>query len=158
MRFKLLLVVTPLLLVLTACQAEQAADSHEQSMTTTGGDIREKTPSLDALPTFLDDKPEDTKLVYKAVAKSGDLLEHMPCYCGCGESVGHKNNLDCFINRVDADGVVWDDHGTKCGICMEIAVQSIQMDRDGERVKDIRRAIDQAYEERYPAPTPTPMP
>lgn len=34
-----------------------------------------------------------------------EVLQYMPCYCGC-EEVGHGSNVDCFIDEVRADGVV----------------------------------------------------
>ena len=53
------------------------------------------------------------KTIYLAVAQNPELLENIPCYCGCGEIVNHKYNYDCFIYENKWSGkVVWDDHGT----------------------------------------------
>ncbi len=96
--------------------------------------FKKKTASADALPRFLDKQPEDVRLVYEAAGKAADLLKWMPCYCGCGESAGHMSNMNCFIKEVQADGsVVWDDHGTRCGVCLQIAVKSIKMKQDARR-------------------------
>lgn len=42
-----------------------------------------------------------------------DVLKNMPCYCGCGEHSGHKNNLNCFIqDPVAGKPLVFDSHGS----------------------------------------------
>lgn len=131
-------------------------EEHSSHTSSKSGDIREETTSVDVLPEFLNDKPEEMQNVYTAVAKNKELLENIPCYCGCGESVGHKNNYDCFIYENKENGkVVWDDHGTKCGVCLEIAAQSIAEYSEGKSVKEIRKTIDEKYKEGYAKPTPT---
>ena len=32
------------------------------------------------------------KDIYTVAGQNAELLDWIPCYCGCGESVGHKNN------------------------------------------------------------------
>ena len=130
-------------------------DSHDHA----SGDIQEVTASADILPSFLDGQHEDIRLVYQVAGKATDILEWMPCYCGCGDSVGHRSNLNCFIAETREDGsIVWDDHGTRCLVCLEIAVESVQMAKEGKSLKQIRDAIDSKYKEGYAAPTPTDMP
>ncbi|WP_412768026.1 PCYCGC motif-containing (lipo)protein [Halobacillus yeomjeoni] len=121
------------------------------------GDIREETKHKEELPSFLDNKNEDMKLLYTAAAESKPILDHIPCYCGCGDSVGHRSNYDCFVHDNRENGaVVWDDHATKCGVCLEIAAQSIMDYQEGKSIEQIRKEIDKKYEEGFPEPTPTP--
>ncbi|MGI8316337.1 PCYCGC motif-containing (lipo)protein [Halobacillus mangrovi] len=145
---------------LTGCSSDEDSTSQSGEETNTehvNGDLREETADKDKLPAFLNDKSEDMQTLYTAVSQNKDLLENMPCYCGCGESVGHKNNYDCFIHENKEDGsVVWDDHATKCGVCLEIAAQSIIDHQEGKSIKQIRQDIDQTYGEDYAEPTPTP--
>lgn len=123
------------------------------------GDIQELTASADELPTFLDSQNEDIRLVYQVAGQATDILQWIPCYCGCGESAGHRSNLNCFIAETREDGsILWDDHGTRCLVCLEIAVESVQMAQQGKSIKEIREAIDTKYKEGYAAPTPTDMP
>ena len=123
------------------------------------GDLREETASLDQLPSFLDGKPAQVKLAYQAAAKLTDTLQWIPCYCGCGESAGHGHNFHCFIHEVREDGaVVWDDHGTRCGVCVHIALQSAALKSEGLSDAEIRRRIDDLYREGFADPTDTPMP
>ncbi|MCP3029379.1 PCYCGC domain-containing protein [Halobacillus sp. A5] len=138
---------------------EESSDNHEGHVheTTESGDVREETSSYEQLPGFLDEKPEDMQNIYAAVAQNKDLLENIPCYCGCGETAGHRDNYDCFVHESREDeSLVWDDHGTKCGVCLEIAAQAIVDHQDGKSVKEIREDIDKQYEDGYAEPTPTP--
>ncbi|GIN23002.1 MAG TPA: hypothetical protein DEO65_14720 [Bacillus bacterium] len=146
-------------MVLAACSnsgKEQAEENNHEGKEMQIGDIREETGGPQELPEFLNGKPEDMQVVYQAVALNKALLEKMPCYCGCGDSVGHKDNYDCFIHENKEDGrIVWDDHGTKCIVCLEIAAQSISDYQNGKPIKEIRNEIDEKYKEGYAEPTPT---
>lgn len=64
------------------------------------------------LPDFAYDPtaPKRAPEAYQAALDIPDYLEQIPCYCGCGELDGHKNNLDCFIKSRQGDKVEWDDH------------------------------------------------
>jgi hypothetical protein len=67
--------------------------------------------------------------------------------------------MNCFVKEVNADGsIVWDDHGTRCGVCLQIAVQSINMNHEGKSLKEIRDIIDSTYKKGYAKPSDTPMP
>ncbi|CDQ21451.1 Protein of unknown function with PCYCGC motif-containing protein [Halobacillus karajensis] len=153
MKKSILLILTLLIgTSLSGCTSEE--ENHVEHV---NGDIREETASMDTLPAFMDEKPEEMHTIYMAAAKNKKLLENIPCYCGCGESVGHRDNYDCFIHENKEDGrIVWDDHGTKCGVCLDIAAQSIVDYQQGKSIKEIRDKIDAAYESGYAEPTPTP--
>ncbi len=47
---------------------------------------------------------EEVRAAYAYAARRGDVLEYMPCYCGC-EGQGHGNNEDCFVKGRTASGV-----------------------------------------------------
>lgn len=165
---KFLPILTTSFLLLTACSSNEATSTKKESVAeehneTThnhlSGDLQETTASKDILPSFLDGKSEDLRLVYQVAGQATDILEWIPCYCGCGESAGHQNNLNCFIAEVKEDGsIVWDDHGTRCQVCLDIAVESVQLKQDGKTLKEIREMIDERYKEGYAKPTPTDMP
>ncbi|KXH80890.1 PCYCGC motif-containing (lipo)protein [Sporosarcina sp. HYO08] len=161
-KFRFVLIVSIAILVLSACgQKSHQADvlAHGEQRQLENGDLQEVTASAQELPSFLDDRPEEMRLVYQVAGAATDILDHMPCYCGCGDSAGHLNNKNCFIHEVREDGsVVWDDHGTRCLVCLEIAMESVKMVQDGKSLKETREAIDEMYKEGYAEPTPTPMP
>ncbi len=138
--------------------SDAAEDTHLEEHQHHNGDIREETADTTILPEFLKDKPEDMKLIYAAAANHEDLLTYIPCYCGCGESVGHKSSYNCFVAERNDDRILWDDHGTKCGVCLQIAAESIAKFQKGDDLKSIRDDIDTRYKEGYAVPTPTPMP
>jgi len=165
MKKKLMFILLAAILVLSACgeKAQPSEKEHEpehgEQMHAPNGDLQEVTASADILPAFLDDKPEEMRLVYQVAGTATDIIKWMPCYCGCGESAGHGSNMNCFIDEVHEDGsIVWDDHGTRCPVCLEIAVQSVKMTQDGKSLKEIREFIDENYKEGYAEPTDTPMP
>lgn len=150
-----------LILIFTACSNKTESnqskeDKHDAKTTVFKGDLREETINKEVLPSFLNKKPETMQNIYAAVADYQELLESMPCYCGCGDSVGHKDNYDCFIHDNKDKAVVWDDHGTRCNVCLEIAAKAINDYRDGMSAEDIRKEIDEQYKEGYAEPTPTP--
>ena len=50
---------------------------------------------------------------YVFAARNPDVLDYVPCYCGCGQSDGHRGNTDCFVESRAPNGAVteWDIHG-----------------------------------------------
>ncbi|MCJ8014956.1 PCYCGC domain-containing protein [Paenibacillus sp. KQZ6P-2] len=149
-------------MLLAGCGAKEAApaDSHQDSHqhVAVNGDLQEMTMGTDKLPTFLDSLDPALKTAYTTAASVKEILVSIPCYCGCGESAGHKSNLNCFIKEENADGsVVWDDHGTRCGVCIDTATTVSELSKQGKSVKEIRTVIDNTYSTgEYAAPTPTP--
>jgi len=142
-----------------AQEANSGNHSDHGSHQTASGDLQETTASLDILPKFLDGASDNLRIAYQTAATVTDVLPYIPCYCGCGESAGHQSNLNCFIAEVKDDGsVVWDDHGTRCGVCIEIAVTTAAMKSSGIEVERIRQIIDETYKEGYAKPTKTKLP
>ncbi|NOT44426.1 MAG: hypothetical protein HOP14_07490 [Acidobacteria bacterium] len=96
--------------------------------------------------------------VYAFAAQHPEVLQHVPCFCGC-QQLGHGANHDCFIRSRDAQGnVTWDDHGYGCTICIDVARDAMQMFAAGASVPAIRAAIDQKWGAQFPSATPTPHP
>ena len=56
--------------------------------------------------------PEVIRSVYEFAAEHPEVLDYVPCFCGC-ENFGHRSNHDCFVDHRSADGEVtaWDAHG-----------------------------------------------
>ena len=40
-----------------------------------------------------------TARAYQIAKEVPELIERMPCYCGCFKGNGHRNNLDCYVDR-----------------------------------------------------------
>jgi hypothetical protein len=97
--------------------------------------------------------------VYEFAARHPEVLQYVPCYCGC-ENLGHKGNHECFVKRRAADGRVlqWEPHGSGCTICVDVARDAMLMFNSGASVGAIRAAIDKKWGSRFPSQTPTPQP
>lgn len=160
-----LLMISVILVFVAGCSSKPSTKEEEkhlhvgESHYVASGDLQEATASIDVLPKFLDGKDDTMRQIYLTAAANSELLEWIPCYCGCGESAGHIHNGHCFFKEIRDDGViVWDDHATRCYNCMEIAVYSAALKQEGMTTLEIRNWVDENYKEGYAKPTPTPMP
>ena len=63
-------------------------------------------PSKVRWPDFVVEAGGDVRELYEFQLTHGDLMRYMPCFCGCGQNAGHRNNRDCYIKQVNADGSV----------------------------------------------------
>jgi hypothetical protein len=109
-------------------------------------------PGKDPIPANV---TGDLRIAYafSRTEEGNDLLEQMPCYCGC-KYVGHMHTRDCFWT----DEGKWDKHGVRCMICVEIAMNTKLMHVDGKDVCEIRVKIDSHYERVAEHATETPIP
>jgi protein-disulfide isomerase len=65
---------------------------------------------VSALSAALRQLAPDVQEAYRFALANPDVLDVIPCYCGCGQ-VGHENNRMCYIQSENPDGsVVFDDH------------------------------------------------
>ncbi len=117
---------------------------------------------LPALPRVSFEPPRPMAVVqqvYEFAARHPEVLQYVPCYCGC-ERAGHNGNHDCFVKTRAADGRVteFDAHGFGCAICIDVARDAMTLSRSGASPADIRAAIDTKYGTRFPSATPTPQP
>ncbi len=70
-------------------------------------------PKHPALPDYVMKSSKKVQETYILAAQYPEVLESVPCYCGCGADSGHESNLDCFIAGMDGNMAVteWDPHG-----------------------------------------------
>ena len=56
--------------------------------------------------------PEVLRSVYEFAANNPEVLNYVPCFCGC-ENFGHVSSHDCFVDHRNQDGQVaaWEAHG-----------------------------------------------
>ncbi len=58
-------------------------------------------------PAIMAQAPEDIVEIYVFAAKHPEVLEYMPCYCGCeDENPPHISAYDCFVDAIDRSGSV----------------------------------------------------
>ena len=116
-------------------------------------------PALPLVPNMVPRAPEVIRAAYTFAAHNPDILEYVPCFCGC-ESAGHTGNADCFVKGRNADGAVteWEEHGMACLVCIDVARDAMQLHASGGSVQDIRSAVVAKFGGRSQLQTPTPEP
>ncbi|HET6845867.1 MAG TPA: PCYCGC motif-containing (lipo)protein, partial [Anaerolineales bacterium] len=74
--------------------------------------------SMDQMPAEVQASPASVRTAYQFAAANPDVMQHIPCYCGCG-GIGHESNYDCYVADVEASGTVrFDGHALGCSICV----------------------------------------
>jgi len=87
---------------------------------------------------MLDSLPTDVAAHYEfAAAHEGDY-ERMICYCGCQDSLGHDDLLDCFVRPTGG----WEPHASGCVVCIQESEMVRHMLENGRRTSAIAAAID----------------
>ena len=76
-----------------------------------------------------------TREAYQAAKDVPEVLEQLPCYCGCRQIFNHENNLFCFR----------DEHASACTICEDIALEGRKMHDDGLPIEQIKQVIKEKY-------------
>jgi hypothetical protein len=107
-----------------------------------------KTTVDEVLPPVL---PPDqffsmAQMAYSAAKSCPTVCAHLFCYCGCDLTDNHSRLLDCFTST----------HGVDCHICQEEALMALRMSKNGDKIADIQKAIDEEYSSRYPYQQPSP--
>jgi hypothetical protein len=111
-----------------------------------------------ARPAFVTALPDAWSAAYRFALERPDVLQWIPCYCGCG-GMGHGSNLDCFFKgRAQPDSFVYEEHGSYCDICVETANLASKMLRAGSSIGEIRAAVDTTFGGGAAPGTDTPMP
>jgi hypothetical protein len=92
------------------------------------------------MPIEVQNSPQRVAETYQFAAANQDALEKIPCYCGCGP-MGHDSNYACFWQE---DGIV-ETHAMDCGLCVDIAQDTMSGLRNGRTLAEIRQQIDADY-------------
>ena len=133
----ILLTLTFVSFLATACnkQTEQTAvQQNSQPTTKTPVAKISVTPAPKPVPAFQSQEsaknlkatlsPEmftgTVRAAYAAVKEIPETIAQLPCFCRCDRSVGHKSLHSCFE----------DDHGAKCGICMNSALKAYKLQKE----------------------------
>ncbi|HEV2249350.1 MAG TPA: PCYCGC motif-containing (lipo)protein [Candidatus Limnocylindria bacterium] len=115
-------------------------------------------PSMGLWPARYQQAPHAVRDAYAFAIDHRAELRYIPCFCGCGQTAGHRNNWDCFVKEQTGPGAfILDPHGLACGTCVGVALDVKAMLATGMRVSAIRAAIDEKWAATGPA-TRTPYP
>ncbi len=82
---------------------------------------------------------------YTYATKHPDVLEQIPCYCGCGGHSGHRFLRDCFIH----DDWTYEEHARYCDVCIGEALKVQNYLESGKTLKEARALIDKEYGPKY---------
>lgn len=88
------------------------------------------TVSLAALPSAMSD-------TYHYAAEHVAEFTAIPCFCGCQQTLGHRNLEDCFVTP-DGD---WDAHASGCGVCTAEAIAAKELLDTNTPIDAVRKAI-----------------
>ncbi|MDO9518042.1 MAG: PCYCGC motif-containing (lipo)protein [Methanosarcinaceae archaeon] len=111
----------------------------------TNADDNELASSLN-LPGYAYSSPITLK-AYEYTALNPQIIDQVPCYCGCG-GLGHESLLNCFMT----DDGEYDNHASQCDICVGEVIKIKKMYEDGLSIDVIRANIDNDYR-KYADPT-----
>jgi hypothetical protein len=129
-----------ILLLLAACSKASPSSPHTFPMA-----------PLSDMPASVKAAPPAVQEAYQFAAANPGVMQHIPCYCGCG-AMGHTSNYACYVKDVEANGKIdYDDHALGCSICVDITRDVMRLLDDGKPLSDIRTYIDQTYAQYGPS-------
>jgi len=122
--------------------------------TSNSSDVQLSMASIDDMPMEVQSAPVAVQEAYQFNATNRDIMEDIPCYCGCG-SVGHTSNYDCYVSSVDDKATItFDYHALGCSICVDITQGVMRMLREGKSPQEARAYIDATYSKYGPSNIP----
>ena len=115
------------------------------SKTSTAVDHDMKMAPMSMMPEEVKSAPVVTQQAYQFAVANPDVVQHIPCYCGCG-AMGHTSNYACYVQSVDADNTVkFDLHAIGCSICVDITQDAVRLTKEGKSPQDIKLYVDKTY-------------
>lgn len=127
---------------LSSCSG-QAAETHTLPMA-----------PMEQMPADVQSAPITVQQAYQFAVANPDILQHLPCYCGCGKT-GHTSNYACYVAGVEADGKInFDSHALGCSICVDITQDVMRLLKQGQSVADIKQYVDTTYAKYGPSNMP----
>lgn len=142
-KFLFLLVILALTATaVSACSTSNSDDAHLAMM------------PLDQMPMEVQSAPVAVQEAYQFNTANPDIMQDIPCYCGCGD-IGHTSNYDCYVSNIDdKNNITFDNHALGCSICVDITQDVMRMLRDGKSPQDARAYIDATYSKYGPSNIP----
>ena len=68
---------------------------------------------------------------YTVAKQIPGVLAQQPCYCHCDMTAGHRGLLDCYADL----------HGSSCSVCVQEALLTEKLTKEGRSPSQIREAI-----------------
>ena len=140
--FLLSMIAVLLTTAISACSTSKSSDVHLNMM------------SIDQMPADVQSAPATVQTAYQFAAANPDVMQNIPCYCGCG-SIGHTSNFDCYVSGTDSQGkVAFDNHALGCSICVDITQDVMRMMQEGKSPGEARIYVDATYSKFGPSNIP----
>ena len=134
MRKLLLFLVILLSAALAACGGESSSEAAGTQLA-----------DLHDFPVEVQKAPVSVQQAYQFAVANADLIQSIPCYCGCG-AMGHTSNYSCYVSGENQDGSLkFDEHALGCSICVDITLDAMRLQKEGKSIPDIRQYIDDTY-------------
>jgi len=106
---------------------------------------------MSMMPDEVKSAPLVTQQAYQFAVANPEVVDHIPCYCGCG-SMGHTSNYSCYVQSVDAAGnTQFDEHALGCSICVDITQDAMRLSKQGKSPQDIKVYVDKTYSQYGPS-------
>jgi hypothetical protein len=111
-----------------------------------------------ARPDYVRNAPASVQDAYRFALARPDVLQWMPCYCGCA-ALDHRSNLDCFLlSPMAAGAVAYDEHASYCDVCVQTALLAKQRVAEGRSLAQVRAEVDATFGGNGAPGTPTDLP
>lgn len=115
-----------------------------------GAPTRDARPQLtlaeeSSLPPEVRAAPVAVREAYRFAFANREVLEQVPCYCGCG-AMGHTSNAACYLSGTGpAKSPGFESHALGCSICVDITQDVMRLLRQGRSLTEIRSYVDSTY-------------
>lgn len=121
---------------------------------TSGSEVDLKLADASLLPAEVRQAPQTVQQAYRFAFANPEILQEIPCYCGCG-AMGHTSNYACYVSDVAEDGTITHDtHSLGCSICVDITQDTMRLLKQGKPVAEIRDYVDLTYSRYGPSNLP----
>jgi hypothetical protein len=106
------------------------------------------------LPDEVKAAPPVVLEAYQFAVANPEILEQLPCYCGCGD-MGHTSNYACYVQeQADNGELIFDNHALGCSICVDITQDAMRLLQEGKTLPEIRAYVDDTYAQYGPSNIP----
>jgi hypothetical protein len=86
-----------------------------------------------------------TEEAYAYALYHPQVVQWMPCYCGCAR-LDHRSNLDCYLKRaVPGQKTQFEEHASYCEVCVQTTLLTKQLVSEGKSLREIRQAVDSTF-------------
>ncbi len=136
------IIVVLLTIAMSACSTSKSSEVHLYMM------------PLEKMPAEVQSAPVAVQEAYQFAPINPDVMQDIPCYCGCG-NIGHTSNYSCYVSDTDVQGnIKFDNHALGCSICVDITQDVMRMLQEGKSPQEARAYVDATYAKYGPSNIP----